>query len=442
MLRFGPGGIPLSCKGRTHMDGVEDVHVLGLNALEAQFVRVNLYDRYVSEEEIGQRPKEVPGELIVGVFMEHANGGLDPLPTLDARLERGNIIRILSCGIAKNYLELRDIGAMASDLDVKVSLHAPYYSELTGNDELAMKSAENIKMAGLVAHHLGADTIVTHQGFYNGAKDDTLQTLTERLREISDWYRRHHLRPRIGLETSGKQRIAGSLDEILAIVRKVPGVVPVLNFAHIHAREGGILSRKEGFQEVFDRVQKVTNSKSFYCHFAGVEHEGGNERRITPIKKGDMRFEPLAELLLDCDYDVTVISDSPLLEHDAMYMKVILERVQMKRETRALKGRATPFDEFIQKPAKPPVKAIPKVVPKPAVKTAVKKPPPKPAPKPAAKAAPKAVSKPAAKKPVPKPAAKPQPKSAKKPAPKAARKPVTAKKNATPKPAKATVKKR
>src|SRR5438309_4922953 len=59
--------------------------------------------------------------------------------------------------------------------------------------------------------------------------------------------------------------------------------------------------------------------------------------RYTPIKKGDLRFEPLAECLLDDDYDLTIVSSSPLLEHDAMYMKVILERVLAKRLMRPTK---------------------------------------------------------------------------------------------------------
>jgi deoxyribonuclease-4 len=51
-----------------------------------------------------------------------------------------------------------------------------------------------------------------------------------------------------------------------------------------------------------------------------------------------MRFEPLAECILDNpNYETTVISGSPLLEHDAMYMKVILDRVQAKREAKNTK---------------------------------------------------------------------------------------------------------
>ena len=42
----------------------------------------------------------------------------------------------------------------------------------------------------------------------------------------------------------------------------------------------------------------------------------------TTIKKSDLKFEPFAEYLAEEGewLDITIISDSPLLEHDAMYM--------------------------------------------------------------------------------------------------------------------------
>ena len=84
-------------------------------------------------------------------------------------------------------------------------------------------------------------------------------------------------------------------------------------------------------------TKKASRLKWFYTHFSGVHHEGGNEKRYTPIKKGDLKFEPLAECILDNDLPITIISSSPLLEHDAMYMKVILERVMLKREAKLQK---------------------------------------------------------------------------------------------------------
>ena len=68
MIRFGPSGIPLSCKGRTPRDGIEDVHNLGLNAIELQFVRVNVEERYAHEHEFGKKRREVEGQIIVDVL--------------------------------------------------------------------------------------------------------------------------------------------------------------------------------------------------------------------------------------------------------------------------------------------------------------------------------------------------------------------------------------
>ncbi len=38
-LRLGPAGVPLSCKGRTIVEGMDDITVLGLDAMEIQTVR-------------------------------------------------------------------------------------------------------------------------------------------------------------------------------------------------------------------------------------------------------------------------------------------------------------------------------------------------------------------------------------------------------------------
>ena len=38
-LRFGPAGVPLSCKGRTIVEGMDDITALGLSTMEIQTVR-------------------------------------------------------------------------------------------------------------------------------------------------------------------------------------------------------------------------------------------------------------------------------------------------------------------------------------------------------------------------------------------------------------------
>ena len=48
-LRLGPAGVPLSCKGRTIVEGMDDITVLGLATMEIQTVRTSQaahFDQY------------------------------------------------------------------------------------------------------------------------------------------------------------------------------------------------------------------------------------------------------------------------------------------------------------------------------------------------------------------------------------------------------------
>ncbi len=336
MIRFGPGGIPLSCKGRTLRDAVEDVHKLGLTALEVQLVRTNMVEQYAVDE-VGQIPTEVEGELIVEVLRKD-NGSMKSVP-FDKPIEGKDILRRLTSGLARDYFYLREVGEIAKDLDITLSIHTPYYIELAGDksDPLTERTINSIKWAGVLGKAMDGTHVVTHAGLYpKGGKKDAINYISKNLKEVLEWYKMQKVNLKLGVETSGKQEVFGAVDEVLALTKKC-SIVPIINFAHVHAREGGSLREKEDFQRLIDKVRSVARDEYLYTHFSGVEHEGGNEKRLTPIKKGSLRFEPLAECILDNEYEMTIISSSPLLEHDAMYMKVLLERAIAKRVTKDAK---------------------------------------------------------------------------------------------------------
>ena len=404
MIRFGPSGIPLSCKGRTLRDGIEDVHNLGLTAMEVQLVRVTLNERFASDEDIGRTIREIPEELVVRIGRAE-DDHTKFLSDFTTTIERGDDLYYLASGIAGDYLELEELGHIARELDIELTLHAPYYMDFADVDGLAQKSMDSALWGGLLADALQASLVVTHLGRY-GDLDRTiaLERVRDNLVAVRERFKAAKLSPWIGAEASGLQEVVGGLDELLWLAKHVRGVVPVLNFAHLHAREGGLLRRPEDFQAVFDKVSKVADGH-YHAHFSGVEHEGGNEIRYTPIKKGDLRFEPLAECLLMGPVDLTLISSSPLLEHDAMYMRVILDRVVAKKI-----GKPEVIEPVLP-PAplmKPPAKPVPK---KPIAVKPAKKPTARPAAKkPKIKKAPK--KRPAKKRPKP----KSRPKGKKKPA--------------------------
>ncbi len=323
---------------------------------------------------------------------------------------------------------------MGKELDVELSMHTPYYMDLTSNNELTKKSIDSIHWSGMMTGQMEGKMVTTHIGLYgNLSKKAATERITNNIQELMEWWRENKIPARLGIETSGRQEVWGSLDEILELCDTVDGPVPVINFAHYHARENGLLRTAADFADLLERTKRYVDG-SYYTHFSGVEHEAGNEKRVTPIKKGDLRFEPLAEMLVELNPAITIISSSPLLEHDAMYMKVIYERILTKKVmkgTKSKKGEGEEEEEDLEeeeeeeeeertprpRPSKPKAEA-PKAE-KPKAEKAKEAKPKKETPKVEAKKAPKEA-----------PKAKPKPTPKRKPAAKKASKPPAAAKSA------------
>ena len=290
-LKLGPAGVPLSCKGRTIVEGMDDITTLGLETMEIQTVRT-----------------------------------VQP----------------------KHFDQYWQAGILSHKTDFEMNMHGPYYSELLGNKRERGRSLAKMEATVQAAKIINARHIVFHIGPYMGysrgrdANEQIANIFTgvvERTRELwgdKSLEEQHVAFPwltddepaLIGIETSGRQELWGTLEEVLEVSNHVEGTVPVLNMAHIHARGHGRLRTSEDYGELFDMVKEQLGGKTFYCHFSGVEHRMGNALHYTQVKKSDLKFEPLAEFLAeDGDWlDVTVISDSPLLEHDAMFMLQQYER--------------------------------------------------------------------------------------------------------------------
>jgi len=329
MIRFGPSGIPLSCKGRTLEDGIKDVHKLGLNAFEVQFLRPKVRTRPVEEEEVGLKAKEVPGKFVIGV-----NKGREYreifVEDLEKELERGDMLHSITGGVAEEFFKFSRLARLSKELDVKMSLHTPYYIELSEKDsEPLEKSKRAFKYGAVMADQIEADTIITHLGLRkeDQSEDYLESSAVENLRVLRDWISENcETEMKIGLETQTGEDVYGNLDETLEVCSQVSGTVPVINFAHIKSEEEYLLEDEEDFAEIFELCKKFV-SDEYYITFSGVEKRRRDECRMTPIKRGDLQFEDLVYYLISTDENVTVISTSPLKEHDAMYMKVIFERI-------------------------------------------------------------------------------------------------------------------
>ena len=333
MIRFGPAGIPLSCKGRTLKDGIEDVHNLSLTALEIQLVRANTVMKYPEEEDIGLTIRDLKDGLAVEIVRDD-----ETISDPNAVIDESDVIVYMANGITNSFGDLNAIGKMAKRLDVNVSLHTPYYMDLGSNNELTEKCINSIRHSGLILDALQGDVVVTHLGLYNGVHDtETIEdNIFDNVAMLMDWWKDNGLKPRLGVEITGWQEVFGSLEQVLSLCDEIDGIIPVINFPHYHSRMNGSLLEASDFTTLLEAVEPYSGGR-MHALFAGTEYLDGNEKRLTPIKKGDLRFEPLGEALADLKPDITIISSSPLLEHDAMYMRVINERVLTKRVAKAIR---------------------------------------------------------------------------------------------------------
>jgi deoxyribonuclease-4 len=275
MIRIGQAGIPLSCKGRTNKDGlVYTKKILELDAMEFQFVR----GLYVMNDE-----------------------------------------------------EAQFINDYSKENNIELHVHAPYYINLAGESEEIDLSYEKIMYSARIANKIGAKSVVIHLGYYGDQTEKkTMKRIIKSLKKLDSLLAKEKNNVKLGIETMGKQKVFGSLDEIIEVCKSVKRVFPVIGLGHIHARSNGGLKKREDFEEIFNKV-KPLKLKQYLIHVTGVLYENGNEFYHIPIKKGDMPLAPFIDIILDNKYDVTFISESPLLEHDAVYIKLQVEKAIMKR---------------------------------------------------------------------------------------------------------------
>ena len=235
-VKFGPAGVPLSCKGRTIVEGMDDIIALGLETMEAQTVRM-----------------------------------IQP----------------------QHFDQYWQAGVLAEKTGFEMNIHGPYYSELLGGRVELGRSLAKIEATLQAARTINARHVTLHTGHYGetGRGRETNETVANVFASVVDrleaiWHDDEDEFPvfpwikngtpsKVGIETSGRQELWGSLEEVLEVVNHVEGTIPVLNMAHIHARGHGSMRTSEDYGELFDQVRETIGTKEFYCHFSGVDHRGG-----------------------------------------------------------------------------------------------------------------------------------------------------------------------
>jgi len=271
-LRFGPAGIPLRAKARSTKQGVLEVKALGLDAMEIEFVR----------------------------------------------------------RISLTEQSAREVAAIARELDVALTVHAPYYVNLASPDKSkAEASAQRVYQSAVIGYAAGAWSVCFHAAYYMGKGSEEVYSIVKEalkgiIAKLKDEGVEIWLRP----ETTGSPTEFGTLDELLKLSSELEMVMPVIDFAHLHARSNGAFNSYEEFGDVLSRIEDALGREALgnmHIHVSGIEYGEKGEVRHLNLQESDLEYEDLVRALKDFNVKGVLISESPNLEEDALTLKKLFE---------------------------------------------------------------------------------------------------------------------
>lgn len=232
------------------------------------------------------------------------------------------------------------IGKAAQKAGIRLSIHAPYYINLSSADDTKRRNSIKYILNTLqVAHWMGADRIVVHPGTIgkysrNEAMMLALPILAEAVKEaeasgLSDIT--------ICPEVLGKISNLGNLDEVLTMCGLDERMIPCVDFGHVHARSLGGLKTVGDYLTLFDTIENAIGferTQKIHIHFSRIEFTAAGERKhhtLADTQYGP-EFEHLARVLIQRKIEPVVICESrDRMAEDACILKEIYEK-QHNRE--------------------------------------------------------------------------------------------------------------
>lgn len=276
-LRIGTAGIPISTKTRSTQNGIKRVGELGLGCMEIEFVR-------------GVRMKESTATLV---------------------------------------------NEIASEADVHLTVHAPYYVNLNANEKTKVKaSAQRIIDAANIGWIAGAKSVTFHAAYYLKDQPQEVyqavkQELSEIRKQLDDQGNQIHLRP----ETTGSPTQFGTIEEIVRLSTEIPGVYPCIDFSHLHARSNGAYNTYEEFYQVLELVKQELGAaalEELHMHLSGIDYGIKGEKKHLILPESDMNYKAVLQALIDFNVGGWLICESPNLEEDALLLKETYDRLKNK----------------------------------------------------------------------------------------------------------------
>lgn len=213
------------------------------------------------------------------------------------------------------------IKQIAASQHVSLSVHAPYFINLNSQTvDLMAKSDQRLLAAARKGYRAGARDIVFHPGSYHQqSPDHVYERVKEKLLEIRLILDQEGIDVILRPETMGKKAMFGDLDELVQLSHEVPGVLPCIDFAHLHARTG-MLNTYDEFAAIFKTIERYlgrTGLDNLHAHMSGIDYGPRGEKKHLPLNEADFRYQDLIQAMIDFDVRGSVVVEAPEPFHDA-----------------------------------------------------------------------------------------------------------------------------
>ncbi len=223
-----------------------------------------------------------------------------------------------------------ELGKIAKEKGITLSLHAPYYISMSSvEEEKRLNSVKYILDSARAVNAMGGDRIIVHTGSCSKiSREEALSLAKDTMRLAIDSLDNENLSNiHICPETMGKVNQLGTLFEVMELCKLDFRLIPWIYFGHLNARDLGIIKTKDDYDVILKTIKNELGTerfKSFHSHFSKIEYTTGGEKRHLTFedKVFGPNYEPLMELVAEYNLSPVFICESAGTQDiDAKQMK-------------------------------------------------------------------------------------------------------------------------
>lgn len=223
-----------------------------------------------------------------------------------------------------------ELGRLAAEKNIALSLHAPYYISMSSvEEEKRLNSINYILSSARAVNAMGGNRIIVHTGSCGKiSREEALSLATDTMKKAVSALDSEGLSNiRICPETMGKINQLGTLDEVISLCLVDERIIPCIDFGHLNARTLGGLNSKEKFEDIFEKIENslgVSRLREFHSHFSKIEYSAGGEKKHLTFADNTFGpdFEPMLDLVIKKNCTPTIICESDGTQaEDAKAMK-------------------------------------------------------------------------------------------------------------------------